>query len=138
MKKSLNFNIEVKISAKNATQLFIKETTTDRAISALKALIAENYIFPDLYNTVRISYDTSKGLGYDTYPVVFSGEYSFLPENERPPVIFMSGVTAGYAGEGPHGTLTAMELMGFNVDDSIKHQVLSRANGPVVNFIYTK
>ena len=133
MKDYMNYNLEIKHTT-NETVLFIKEVTTERAVEALKSLIKINMISPELYNVCEVHYDIEKGLDENTYPVVFIGEYPFLPQHLTPPVIKMSGVTAGYGGEGPHGTLEALELMGFNVDPYVRANILSHPKNMVVNY----
>ena len=85
--------------------------STSESIQELKQLFAEGKISPDQLTSAHIKYDCKKGVGLygapGYYPLKFSGKKE----------VWVSCVTSGYNGEGPHGTIEALKIAGFVVTE---------------------
>lgn len=108
----------------------IDEGTTDGAIRELRELITLKKVIPEDFLVATLRYNAHNGLGAkgtsDFYPLKFiSGEDE----------VWVSSVNAGYEGRGPHGTLEALELMGFNISERVKTIVLGKK---VTNELFIK
>ncbi len=115
-------------SGLNHGERYINVYTTDEAISTLRECIKSGIVQPEKYDSAYIVYDTNKGIGHDPkkidhYPLRFCSSFNC-------PTIYISGVTAGYPGEGPHGTLKCLEMMLFDLTEDQKHSVLSKEVHP--------
>lgn len=84
--------------------------STATTIEKLKEMLNSGEIIPGNFYAVHLRYNAHHGLGdIDTtefYPVKFKGI--------RNQELWLPYVTMGYGGEGPHGTQTALKLMGFD------------------------
>jgi len=97
--------------------------STDAALKCLTKLINDNLVIPDEFNEAVITYDCAKGIGCDeldssSYPLRF---YSRDKKNE----LWLSAVSAGYYGTGPHGTLRALALMGFEITKKEEEEIFT-------------
>lgn len=92
--------------------------TTADTLAELQRHIKYNVINPAYYVLAKVDYNAHVGLPCgETDEVIHNENYyplKFISYNGREE-LWLSCVTAGYSGEGPHGTLKALRLMGFDV-----------------------
>jgi len=105
----------------NRSTLVINFTSTSEALTHLKNLIQREVIHPEDFKLAQLSYNAHEGLGEcgtpKYFPLKFIGEYM---------EVWVSSVAAGYRGEGPHGTIEALNLMGFEMDDEMKEVIFTK------------
>lgn len=105
----------------------IFETSTDASLNELKARINSGLFRPQDFDFVKIDYNCFEGLPYaspnnpDYYPVKFIS-------NSENIEVWLSAVSAGYRGEGPHGTVEALRIMGFELTEYDKEQIFTTKN----------
>ena len=83
--------------------------STDNAIRVVQKLIDDKFIKPSDFTWAYLSYDVKHLPDPDPfknshYPLNFHGSGIEL---------YVSGVSAGYGGEGPAGTITILKMLGF-------------------------
>ena len=136
IKSWLKFILQITITKHIIT---VDEYSTENAIEALNRLIRHGMIHPDDYISCDIDYDVTIGINWDAgtdspehYPV------KFHPASKNGYHVWITSLTAGYGGTGPHGTLDALKLMGFHVTESEEHKILTQDDGPHVVLSITK
>lgn len=85
---------------------------TDTAIEMLDENIMDGTIIPEEFNRASLCYKklaSDNPTDPDEYPLKV---YSEDGKTE----VWISGITTGYRGTGPHGTVQALMLMGFEID----------------------
>ena len=103
-------------------RVYIDEYRTELAIKGLKKLIQDGVIYVNSIFLAKIDYNCLYGIPANKdseahYPLrVFSNGSAVL----------ISGVSAGYGGEGPHGTLECLKLLGFRLSEEEKQKVLTK------------
>ena len=97
--------------------IIIDRPYTDEAILALKAEIKARPIRTSDYTLCKITYATRDMQGC----VAFYGDPSVRP------IKITGGLTAGYGGTGPHGTVEALKLLGFRLTEAVEDLVYSKA-----------
>lgn len=105
--------------------------TTDKALEELRYLVKEKFINPANFTKATLRYNAHRGLGNE-------GTEEFYPlkfENDGKGEVWVSSVTAGYRGAGPRGTLEALKLMGFTVDEEMEKVILEKK---ITNEVFTK
>lgn len=118
----------------------IDETYTDGAIFQLQRSIDNGQVIPEKYDHASVIYDCDKSIPYeennpDHYPLKVFGKGQQL---------FISGVSAGYGGEGPHGTLKCLEMLGFKLTEDEEKLILTKKRNiygeeiPKVNVVFNK
>lgn len=120
------------------TYLRIFNYTTEDTLAELEKHIRYGLVNPDDFIQAIIYYNANKGLPSDA-PEKLLNNTEYYPlrfiSRDGSEELWLSCVTAGYHGEGPHGTVKAMELMGFKLTDAQKDVIFTRK---IVNLIYTK
>lgn len=95
------------------SKIIIEASTSYVAEDAVMALLKGGFVA----NTARISYNLSKGLppveDTDNYPLILEGKFGFSPVS-----IYVTSVTAGYGGTGPHTMVDILKAAGFKFDES--------------------
>lgn len=102
--------------------LFIENHSTALSVEQLKKLIDTKLVLPEHFSTAYVDYNCSKGIylgpGYQKdsrfYPLRFVADKKSGDTTDE---IWVSSVTAGYGGEGPHGTLKCLEMMDFHLSE---------------------
>ena len=108
--------------------IYIDEPYTENAIQALKECIVKGQINPANFETAIVVYDCNEGINENPesmshYPLRFRSD-------KQDAFVFVSGVTAGYGGTGPHGTVSCLEIMGFELTEAQKTSVLTKEKTP--------
>ena len=100
--------------------------TTENAINALKKLIDDKLISPEDFPEAVIKYRV--GFLPDAEP----DNPHYFPlkfyDKRGTQEIWVSSVNAGYRGTGPHGTLEALKLMGFELTNNEKEEIFTNKN----------
>ena len=115
----MSVRILYKRTKERPTFIYIDESTTDGTIQQLRRCLSEGKISPNNYNVAYLWYKPSVGIpkgGIEHFPLQVIGPKTAL---------YISGVTAGYGGEGPHGTITCLELLGFKLREKDKRAITS-------------
>ena len=127
--------IKMKIKDDGSQTIFVNEFSTDKAIFAVEKLIRSGNIKATAFNRAEIDYDCAKGLDWDSngtptmFPLKIYGEKISL---------LVTGVTAGYGGTGPHGTIKIMKMLGFNLTEDDEIKILTKPFDPVTKTEKTK
>ena len=109
--------------------IYVDECITDNALAGLKRCIEKGQIDPSKFDKAHIYYDCLKGL--DLNPEYITGHYPLMfIDSKNGRYVHVSGVTAGYGGTGPHGTLKCLEIMGFELSEEEKKSVLTKKKLP--------
>ncbi len=96
---------------------------TDRALTGLEERIKSGKINPGDYNQAELMYEEI----YDSHNIKKPSNYPLkFYSNYGKKQIWVSGVTAGYRGTGPCGSITALRMMGFSVQSD---EVFNLPNG---------
>ena len=100
-------------SHENGTRYLIwSPGVTDPALEMLEKHIIDATIIPEEYNRAHLCYKqlaSDNPDDPDEYPLKC---YSADGKKE----VLISGITTGYRGAGPHGTVQALMLMGFDIN----------------------
>ena len=83
---------------------------TATTIEMLKNMIETGEINPGDFNAVTLTYNAHRGLGAEGTPEFYPVKFKGVRNQE----LWLTYVTMGYGGEGPHGTQTALKLMEFD------------------------
>ena len=104
-------------------RIYIDEYRTDLAVKGLKKLICDGIVYTDSVYLAKIDYNCLYGIPSDEN----SGAHYPLQIFSRGSTILISGVSAGYGGEGPHGTLECLKLLGFKLSEEERQKVLTKS-----------
>lgn len=104
-------------------RIFLYFSTTDSSIEGLLKLIKDNLLNPEEFCEAVIKYQVGQLPDGDpdnpsNYPLKF---YNRLGTTE----IWVSSVSAGYRGTGPHGTVEALRIMGFELTEEEKEEIFT-------------
>ena len=114
--------IEIDVmDSKEPRKFMVDEPYTSPAITSVHYLIHNGYVNPEDVLEAHIKYDTYNGL-----PLHPDCEDYPLRVNGKDFVLYVGGVSAGYGGEGPHGTACILELLGFNLSEFEEEQIYSK------------
>ena len=120
--------IKMKIKDDGSTIIFVNEYSTDKSVYSVEKLLRSGNISKEDFTKAEIDYDCSKGLDCDedgkpkNFPLKVSGNKKTL---------LVTGVTAGYGGTGPHGTLKILDMLGFGLSEEAEEKVLTKPIDPV-------
>ena len=103
--------------------------TTSNSIHELEKHLQHRLILPETYCLATVNYNVDKGIPTgETNEISNNPEYyplKFISVSEE---LWVSCVTAGDDGEGTHGTIRALQMMGFEVTASREEELLSTKN----------
>ena len=105
---------------KEGTQVKILNCSTDDSLKELEKLFKTNVISKESIKTAHIKYDSSKGIGtygsHSYYPLTFAVDDL---------TIMVSCVSIGNDGEGPKGTIKALQIAGFAVTEETERVIFT-------------
>lgn len=111
---------------------------TEASLAELRNLIETKRILPERYSHARVDYDVYNGIPHGDSAELFNNR-SFFPlkffNEDDWEELWISGVTAGYDGTGPRGTIEALKLLGFTLTESQLEELTTVKN---VHFTYNK
>ena len=95
------------------SKIIIQATSSYAAKDAVMPLLKGGFVA----KTARISYNLNKGLprfeNIDNYPLILEGIIG-----QSPVSIYVTSVTAGYGGTGPHAMVDILKAAGFKFVDA--------------------
>ena len=100
---------------------FIKNSSTEDSLRQLSRLFTSGQVKSDDIKSAHIKYDCDVGVG----PMGSTRYYPLTLKGDRVE-IHISCVTAGYRGNGPHGTIEALRVAGFDVTEEIEKTIFTR------------
>ena len=121
-------------------EVYIDASYTEASVQELERLIKIGIIHPEKLNKAEICYNCLLGLPLDPrlldhYPLQVTGAEE---------AVYIGSVSAGYGGEGPHGTIKCLKLLGFNLSSEDEDSILTKQkdeNGneiPEINLVFYK
>lgn len=106
--------------------IMICTSYTDATVAELEKHLKYGLVRVEDYTSATLNYDCSEGCPVATadsaielpesYPLKFKGADS---------EVWCSAVSAGYRGQGPHGSLHCLEMMGFALSEEEKERLFT-------------
>ena len=94
------------------SRIIVEASSSYVAEDAVMALLKGRFVA----KTARISYNLNKGLppieNPDKYPLILDGMLGLSPVS-----VYVTSVTAGYGGTGPHAMVDILKAAGFKFDE---------------------
>lgn len=116
------------LDSKEKIKICVDEPYTSPAIASVHYLIHHGYLDPKKMRHAHIYYDTKKGIsldpGLEKYPLRIEGDETIL---------YVNGVTAGYGGEGPHGTETILKMLDFDLTEEQSEKIFTKPKDQLGN-----
>lgn len=100
---------------------FINNSSTEDSVRQLAELFSSGKINPNDITSAHVKYDCDVGVG----PMNSARYFPLTLKGDRVE-IHVSCVTAGYRGTGPHGTIEALRMAGFNITPGIEKAIFTR------------
>ncbi len=101
----------------------VNEYTTDNSIRDINVLKNKGIIRLDMVQKAVIDYEFNRCT--KAHEDMKEGDYPLRLEGGKLKV-FVSAVSAGYGGEGPHGTVKILEILGFPITPSVEDKIFSK------------
>lgn len=123
---------------KGKTILKIFNYYTEPSVEELRQLVEKKVIVPEKYTYASVDYNANEGFPVGETEELFRNPdffpLKFYADNNNVE-LWVSGVSAGYHGTGPRGTLDALEILGFKLTEDQEYELTSRKD---IHFIYYK